>query len=88
VWSQTRSHGRVDNTGQTIYSGAKGGAIALTQSLAREMARYGQPLCVRRHRNVHFQHCSRDLLVVATTTSPDAHMGLNQLVIDGIRAPA
>lgn len=33
--------GRVGSAGETIYAGAKGGAIALTKSLAREMARYG-----------------------------------------------
>ncbi len=31
--------GRVGSTGETIYAGAKGGVIALTKSLAREMAR-------------------------------------------------
>lgn len=33
--------GRVGSSGETIYAGAKGGVIALTKSLAREMARYG-----------------------------------------------
>jgi len=33
--------GRVGSMGETAYSGAKGGAIAFTKSLAREMARYG-----------------------------------------------
>ncbi|WP_227985448.1 SDR family NAD(P)-dependent oxidoreductase [Nocardia spumae] len=32
--------GRVGSAGETIYAGAKGGVIALTKSLAREMARY------------------------------------------------
>lgn len=32
--------GRVGSLGETVYSGAKGGAIAFTKSLAREMARY------------------------------------------------
>jgi len=32
--------GRVGSTGETIYAGAKGGTIAFTKSLAREMARY------------------------------------------------
>ncbi len=32
--------GRVGSTGETIYAGAKGGVIAFTKSLAREMARY------------------------------------------------
>ncbi|MBF5001960.1 SDR family oxidoreductase [Nocardia sp. BSTN01] len=32
--------GRVGSSGETIYAGAKGGVIALTKSLAREMARY------------------------------------------------
>jgi 2-hydroxycyclohexanecarboxyl-CoA dehydrogenase len=32
--------GRVGSMGETVYSGAKGGAIAFTKSLAREMARY------------------------------------------------
>ncbi|HWP11344.1 MAG TPA: SDR family NAD(P)-dependent oxidoreductase [Ramlibacter sp.] len=32
--------GRVGSTGETVYSGAKGGAIAFTKSLAREVARY------------------------------------------------
>ncbi|MGE4219759.1 MAG: SDR family NAD(P)-dependent oxidoreductase [Alphaproteobacteria bacterium] len=31
--------GRVGSSGETIYSGAKGGVIAFTKSLAREMAR-------------------------------------------------
>lgn len=31
--------GRVGSSGETIYAGAKGGVIALTKSLAREMAR-------------------------------------------------
>ncbi|MDN5759320.1 MAG: SDR family oxidoreductase [Tomitella sp.] len=31
--------GRVGSAGETIYAGAKGGVIALTKSLAREMAR-------------------------------------------------
>jgi 2-hydroxycyclohexanecarboxyl-CoA dehydrogenase len=33
--------GRVGSTGETVYSGAKGGVIAFTKSLAREMARHG-----------------------------------------------
>lgn len=33
--------GRVGSMGETVYSGAKGGAIAFTKSLAREVARYG-----------------------------------------------
>lgn len=32
--------GRVGSLGETVYAGAKGGAIAFTKSLAREMARY------------------------------------------------
>lgn len=32
--------GRVGSTGETVYAGAKGGVIAFTKSLAREMARY------------------------------------------------
>jgi 2-hydroxycyclohexanecarboxyl-CoA dehydrogenase len=32
--------GRVGSTGETIYAGAKGGLIAFTKSLAREMARH------------------------------------------------
>ncbi|ART74290.1 2-hydroxycyclohexanecarboxyl-CoA dehydrogenase (plasmid) [Mycobacterium dioxanotrophicus] len=32
--------GRVGSSGESIYAGAKGGVIALTKSLAREMARY------------------------------------------------
>ena len=32
--------GRVGSTGETIYAGAKGGVIAFTKSLAREMARH------------------------------------------------
>jgi 2-hydroxycyclohexanecarboxyl-CoA dehydrogenase len=32
--------GRVGSTGETVYAGAKGGLIAFTKSLAREMARY------------------------------------------------
>ncbi|MFQ5659967.1 MAG: SDR family NAD(P)-dependent oxidoreductase [Gammaproteobacteria bacterium] len=32
--------GRVGSLGETVYSAAKGGAIAFTKSLAREMARY------------------------------------------------
>jgi len=33
--------GRVGSMGETVYSGAKGGLIAFTKSLARETARYG-----------------------------------------------
>jgi len=33
--------GRVGSMGETVYSGAKGGAIAFAKSLAREVARYG-----------------------------------------------
>lgn len=33
--------GRVGSTGETVYAGAKGGVIAFTKSLAREVARYG-----------------------------------------------
>ncbi len=33
--------GRVGSLGETVYSGAKGGLIAFTKSLARELARYG-----------------------------------------------
>ncbi|MBE7417929.1 MAG: 3-oxoacyl-ACP reductase FabG [Ideonella sp.] len=33
--------GRVGSLGETVYSGAKGGLIAFTKSLAREVARYG-----------------------------------------------
>jgi len=32
--------GRVGSSGETIYAGAKGGVIAFTRSLAREVARY------------------------------------------------
>jgi 2-hydroxycyclohexanecarboxyl-CoA dehydrogenase len=32
--------GRVGSAGETVYAGAKGGVIALTKSVAREMARY------------------------------------------------
>jgi 2-hydroxycyclohexanecarboxyl-CoA dehydrogenase len=32
--------GRVGSLGETVYSGAKGGAIAFTKALAREVARY------------------------------------------------
>ena len=32
--------GRVGSLGETVYSGAKGGVIAFTKSLARELARY------------------------------------------------
>ena len=32
--------GRVGSTGETVYAGAKGGVIAFTKSLAREMARF------------------------------------------------
>jgi 2-hydroxycyclohexanecarboxyl-CoA dehydrogenase len=32
--------GRVGSSGETVYAGAKGGMIAFTKSLAREMARY------------------------------------------------
>lgn len=32
--------GRVGSTGETVYSGAKGGVIAFSKGLAREMARY------------------------------------------------
>jgi 2-hydroxycyclohexanecarboxyl-CoA dehydrogenase len=33
--------GRVGSTGETVYSAAKGGVIAFTKSLARELARHG-----------------------------------------------
>lgn len=33
--------GRVGSTGETVYAGTKGGVIAFTKSLAREMARHG-----------------------------------------------
>jgi 2-hydroxycyclohexanecarboxyl-CoA dehydrogenase len=33
--------GRVGSTGETVYAGAKGGVIAFTKSLARELASYG-----------------------------------------------
>jgi 2-hydroxycyclohexanecarboxyl-CoA dehydrogenase len=33
--------GRVGSLGETVYAGAKGGVVAFTKSLAREMARYG-----------------------------------------------
>ena len=33
--------GRVGSMGETVYAAAKGGLIAFTKSLAREMARYG-----------------------------------------------
>jgi 2-hydroxycyclohexanecarboxyl-CoA dehydrogenase len=33
--------GRVGSSGEAVYSGAKGGAIAFTKSLAREVARHG-----------------------------------------------
>ncbi len=39
--------GRVGSSGETAYAGAKGGLIAFTKSLAREMARHGiQVNCV------------------------------------------
>lgn len=33
--------GRVGSSGETVYAGAKGGVIALTKSLARELVRHG-----------------------------------------------
>lgn len=33
--------GRVGSSGETVYAGAKGGVVAFTKSLAREVARYG-----------------------------------------------
>jgi 2-hydroxycyclohexanecarboxyl-CoA dehydrogenase len=33
--------GRVGSSGETVYAGAKGGVIAFTKSVAREMARHG-----------------------------------------------
>lgn len=33
--------GRVGSSGEAVYAGAKGGVIAFTKSVAREMARYG-----------------------------------------------
>lgn len=33
--------GRVGSSGETVYAGAKGGVIAFTKSLAREVARHG-----------------------------------------------
>jgi 2-hydroxycyclohexanecarboxyl-CoA dehydrogenase len=33
--------GRVGSTGETVYAGTKGGVIAFSKSLAREMARHG-----------------------------------------------
>jgi 2-hydroxycyclohexanecarboxyl-CoA dehydrogenase len=33
--------GRTGSTGETVYAAAKGGVIAFTKSLARELARYG-----------------------------------------------
>jgi 2-hydroxycyclohexanecarboxyl-CoA dehydrogenase len=33
--------GRVGSSGESVYAGAKGGVIALSKSLAREMARHG-----------------------------------------------
>jgi 2-hydroxycyclohexanecarboxyl-CoA dehydrogenase len=33
--------GRMGSSGETVYSAAKGGVIAFTKSLAREMARHG-----------------------------------------------
>jgi 2-hydroxycyclohexanecarboxyl-CoA dehydrogenase len=33
--------GRVGSTGEVVYSGAKGGVIAFTKGLAREVARHG-----------------------------------------------
>lgn len=33
--------GRVGSLGETVYAGAKGGVIAFTKSLARELVRYG-----------------------------------------------
>jgi 2-hydroxycyclohexanecarboxyl-CoA dehydrogenase len=33
--------GRVGSSGETVYAGAKGGVVAFTKSLAREMARHG-----------------------------------------------
>lgn len=39
--------GRVGSSGETVYAGAKGGIIAFTKSLAREVARYHIPVnCV------------------------------------------
>jgi 2-hydroxycyclohexanecarboxyl-CoA dehydrogenase len=33
--------GRVGSSGETVYAGAKGGVIAFTKSVAREVARHG-----------------------------------------------
>ena len=40
VVSVASDAGRVGSMGETVYSGAKGGVIAFTKSLAREVARY------------------------------------------------
>lgn len=41
IVSVSSDAGRVGSSGETVYSGAKGGIIAFTKSLAREMARKG-----------------------------------------------
>lgn len=40
IVSVSSDAGRVGSSGETVYSGAKGGIIGFTKSLAREMARY------------------------------------------------
>jgi 2-hydroxycyclohexanecarboxyl-CoA dehydrogenase len=40
IVSVSSDAGRVGSLGETVYSGAKGGVIAFTKSLARELARY------------------------------------------------
>ena len=40
IVSVSSDAGRVGSMGETIYAGAKGGIIAFTKSLAREMARH------------------------------------------------
>ena len=52
--------GRVGSLGETVYSAAKGGAIAFTKGLAREMARYNinvNSVCPGPHR--HTTSCRR-----------------------------
>ena len=48
--------GRVGSSGETVYSGAKGGLIAFSKGLAREMARY----CNQRQLRVSRAHRNSD----------------------------
>ncbi|MBV1866049.1 MAG: SDR family oxidoreductase [Rhodobacteraceae bacterium] len=79
--------GRVGSFGETVYAGAKGGVIAFTKSLAREMTRNGvrvNCICPGPTDTPLFATQSEKMQVALTNAIPMKRLGQPSEVADGV----